>query len=63
MPDDLNNRGPRDRSRVNVNESWEVAYWCKEMRCTEADLRVAVKAAGVMVTDVRAWLKKNGRGG
>ncbi|EIL99150.1 hypothetical protein UUA_09091 [Rhodanobacter thiooxydans LCS2] len=58
MSDDLHNRGPADRSRVNVNESWEVRYWCKEFGCTETQLRAAVKAVGVSVVAVRAHLKK-----
>lgn len=58
MPDDLQNRGPADRARVNVNEDWERRYWSKEFGCTEAELRAAVKAVGVMVVDVRKHLKK-----
>jgi hypothetical protein len=57
--DDLTKRGPADRSRVNVNEAWEVAWWTKELNCTEAQLRAAVKAVGVMVLDVKAHLAKN----
>jgi hypothetical protein len=58
MSDDLSNRGPADRSRVNVNESWEVRYWCKEFGCTEEQLREAVKAVGVMAADVRQHFRK-----
>ncbi|MEO8993212.1 MAG: DUF3606 domain-containing protein [Rhodanobacter sp.] len=58
MSDNLHNRGPADRARVNVNEAWEVTYWCKEFGCNEAQLRAAVKAVGVMVRDVRAYLAK-----
>ena len=56
MSDDRTNRGPADRSRVNVNEDYEVRYWCKEFGCTETQLRAAVRAVGVMVTDVRRYL-------
>ena len=56
MSDDLTNRGPADRARVNVNEAHEVRYWTKEFGCTEAELRAAVKAVGVMVVDVRRYL-------
>lgn len=59
MADDLKNRGPADRSRVNVNEKWEVAYWTGRFGCTEAKLRQAVAAVGVSVTNVEAWLQKN----
>lgn len=56
MADDLKNRGPRDGDRVNVNEDWEVRYWCNEFGCTEQELRDAVRRAGVMVADVRRAL-------
>lgn len=58
MADDRSNRGPADRSRVNVNEDYEVAYWTKKFGCTEAQLRAAVKAVGVMADKVEAYLKK-----
>jgi len=58
MSDDKTKRGPADRERINVNEPYEVGYWCQDLKCTEAQLRAAVKAVGVMVKDVRAYLKK-----
>jgi hypothetical protein len=58
MPDDLTNRGPRDRERVNVHEPYEVRYWTGKFGCTEAQLKEAVKAVGVMAKDVEAYLKK-----
>jgi hypothetical protein len=58
MSDDLRNRGPQDRARVNVNESWELKYWCQKFGCTEAKLKEAVKAVGVLVKDVEIHLKK-----
>jgi hypothetical protein len=56
--DDLKNRGPQDRARVNVNEPHELRYWTKEFGCTEAELRAAVKAVGVSAAAVRQHLKK-----
>lgn len=59
MPDDLTNRGPQDRARVNVHEEWEVRYWCKHFGCTPDQLRAAVKAANsVLVVDVAKKLRK-----
>jgi hypothetical protein len=58
MADDLTNRGPADRARINVHEDHEVRYWTKELGCTAEQLRAAVKAVGVMAADVRAHLKK-----
>ncbi len=41
--------GPRDRSRVNLEDSGDVRYWCGELKCDEQALRVAVDRVGVMV--------------
>lgn len=57
MSDDKTNRGPADRTRINVNEDYEIAYWTKELGVTEERLRQLVKDHGVMVDDVR---KANG---
>jgi hypothetical protein len=60
MPDDLNDRGPADRSRVNVHESWEVRWWTNKFGCSEAELKAAVSAVGVMTDKVEAHLKSKG---
>ena len=57
MVDDLRNRGPADRSRVNVNEPWEVRWWCSEFGCTEQQLREAVRQVGVSAAKVREKLR------
>jgi hypothetical protein len=56
--DDRTKRGPRDRSRVNVNEPWELKYWSNRFGVTPTELRRAVKSAGPMVKDVRRQLGK-----
>jgi hypothetical protein len=56
--DDRRKRGPQDRARVNVNERWEVDYWCDRLGVTPAQLRQAVKKAGPMAKDVRRQLGK-----
>jgi hypothetical protein len=53
MPDDLLNRGPADRTRINVNEKHEVRYWCGALNCTEDQLREAVRRVGTMAEDIR----------
>jgi hypothetical protein len=58
MSDDKSNRGPQDRSRVNVNEDYEVRYWCKEFGCTEQQLKAAVQAVGVSADKVREYLSR-----
>jgi len=59
MSDDKQNRGPRDRERVNIHEPYEVDYWKGHFGCTESQLRQAVAAVGVMVRDVAEYLKRH----
>jgi len=59
MPDNLNDRGPQDRSRINLSEPWEVAYWTKELGVSKEELERAVKAAGTSsVSAVRQQLSR-----
>ncbi|WP_338821474.1 DUF3606 domain-containing protein [Bradyrhizobium septentrionale] len=58
MSDDLKNRGPADRARINIHEDYEVRYWCPRLGCTKAELIDAVKHAGVMVNMVENYLKQ-----
>jgi hypothetical protein len=57
MADNLTNRGPADRNRINVTEEWELNYWMKELGCTAEELRAAIKAVGTTAADVRARLE------
>ena len=58
MADNLNERGPQDRSRVNVNEAWELQYWSRKFGVTEEQLKDAVKAAGPSADAVGKHLGK-----
>lgn len=57
MSDNLNNRGPADRTRVNVNEDYEARYWAHKWGVSEDELRAAVDRVGVMADDVERALK------
>jgi hypothetical protein len=57
MADDLSNRGPQDRARVNISEQHEVAYWTKKFGVSEEQLRKAVQKAGVSAEAVEKALK------
>ena len=60
MADNPNYTDGRDDSRINVNQAHEVRYWTGKWGITEAILRQAVAAVGVLVVNVEAWLKRNG---
>jgi len=58
MSDNLDNRGPQDRSRISLTEQHEVAYWTKALGVSEEELRRAVSRAGNSATAVKAELGK-----
>jgi hypothetical protein len=58
MADDRNIRGAADRSRINMQEDYEVRYWTEKWSVTREQLAAAIRAVGVMVKDVAAKLGK-----
>jgi len=58
MADDPSKRGPADRSRINMDEDYEVRYWTKEFRVSPDELRRAVEKVGNSVEAVRRELGK-----
>lgn len=58
MPDNTKIRQPQDPKKINVNQAWEVEYWCDVLGCTESELKAAVKKVGPMVVDVKRELNK-----
>jgi hypothetical protein len=58
MADDKTKMGAEDRSKINLKEDYEVAYWTKALGCTKEQLEEAVKKAGQSAQAVREYLKK-----
>ncbi|KWT70849.1 MULTISPECIES: DUF3606 domain-containing protein [unclassified Variovorax] len=58
MADDKSKVGGQDRSRINLNEDYEVRDWSKSLGVTEDELRKAVAAVGNQADKVREYLKK-----
>lgn len=58
MPDNLNIRQPQDGQEINVHQQWELDYWTKILRVSEATLKAAVAKVGPLVSDVKKHLKK-----
>lgn len=56
MSDDLRGRGPEDRSRINVNEPWELKYWSKTLGVTPERLKEVVQQVGTRTEDVEQYL-------
>jgi hypothetical protein len=58
MADDRQQRGPQDRTRVNLSEDYEVQYWCKKFGVTEERLREAVHKVGDWTESVQKELNR-----
>jgi hypothetical protein len=59
MADDLKNRGPKDRSRVNTSEKWELDYWSKELGVSSEKLKELVGRVGPSVEKIRAAVRQH----
>jgi hypothetical protein len=60
MADDLENRGPQDRSRISLSEPWEVKYWTTQLGCTEEELRAAIEKHGNSAQTIKDVLRNQG---
>jgi Protein of unknown function (DUF3606) len=58
MSDDTSKRGAADRSRINLEQDYEVRDWSKTLGVTKEELVAAVKAVGNSADKVREYLKK-----
>ena len=57
MADDPKKTG-LDRKLIALNEGHEVRSWTESLKCTEEELRAAVKAVGNSAEKVREYLQK-----
>jgi len=57
MADDKTKRDYRDKTRINVNEDYEFAYWKRRFRVSGQQLAGAVRAVGPSVKKVEKYLK------
>jgi Protein of unknown function (DUF3606) len=60
MTDDLKNRGPQDRARINTAEDHEVQYWTKELGVSAVDLKRLVQMHGNSAEKIRQVIGKKG---
>ena len=58
MADDKSQPGGQDRTRISLNEDYEVRDWSKKFNVSEDQLKAAVKAVGNEAKAVEEHLKK-----
>lgn len=59
MPDDKTKVGGQDRTRINVNEDYELRDWANKFNVTPEKLKDAVAAVGTSADAVEKYLKGN----
>ena len=59
MADDLFDRGPADRSHVNINEDYERRWWSESFRVQPEVLDAAVESVGTEVDKIAEVLGKS----
>jgi hypothetical protein len=53
----LKQRDYGEKTRIDVNQAYQLAYWKERFAVSEEELRDAVRAAGALATKVEAHLK------
>jgi hypothetical protein len=48
-----------DKTRIDMNQSYQVAYWKERFGVTEQELSEGVRAAGALARKVETYLKSN----
>ncbi|MBO9674661.1 MAG: DUF3606 domain-containing protein [Sphingobacteriaceae bacterium] len=56
--DDKQKRGSADRSRININEGYEVDYWSNKFGVSKDKLKAAVQTVGNSAHAVEDFLRK-----
>lgn len=54
--DNLKNKVQPDRSRINLNEDYEVKYWIRHLGVSREDLEKAISKVGNSVAAIRKEL-------
>lgn len=57
MSDDKSNRGGQDRTRINVNQDYELRDWSEKFGVSQEELKAAVAQVGNRSSDVEQHLK------
>lgn len=58
MPDNKKKIEKPDRTRINVNEPYELRRWAKDLEVTQVELKSVVRKVGPMVKDVKKAIRK-----
>ena len=57
---DHEDRGPVNRTHINVSEGFELRYWAKDLNVSLEQVKSAVRKVGNAVVDVRQELSRQG---
>jgi hypothetical protein len=58
MSDDQHKRKTPDRTRIDLDQEYEVQYWAAELGVTPEELEDMVRRVGTLASDVRKALRR-----
>ena len=61
MPDNKTKVGKSDRTRININEDYELQDWADQLGVSKSELKKAIQEVGDKAADVKAFLKKSSK--
>jgi hypothetical protein len=50
-------KAPHDRKRICTYEKWEINYWTQTFKCTEPELKLAIREIGNSVDEIKLYFK------
>lgn len=60
MADDKTKSGGQDRTRIDVNEAYELRDWARKLHVTPDELKEAVRRVGTSAEAVEKHLRNSG---
>ena len=58
MNETIRRRAPADRGRINIDDPWELRWWCTRLGCSDLGLKEAVRTVGNTATKVAQYLRE-----
>ena len=56
MPNETIQTAQPEEWRINVNDAWQVLWWCRYLGITKTQLEGAIETVGTAVGDIKQYL-------
>lgn len=52
----MNTQVQPDEWKINMNDAWQVLWWCRYLGLTKSQLEQAINAVGPVIVDLKKYL-------